>query len=271
MQELEMNDPTTQAVQAPPGWMTFEFPCNERIRSLLRIESLFKRVRHFSQETSPTEHKAALWSLFELFDLVGGRGDIKSELLQELERQRSRLNQFSGKAGVSQEALEDLLNQIQHVFDQVSAVNTRLGPHIVEHEWLQLVKGRFSIPGGVCEFDIPALHVWLHRTPEFRQETLQRWIGTLQPIAEGVGIVTKLLRESKAADSHVASRGYFELSMDGRQIQLIRVAVPKQPEVTAEISANKYVVSVRFRQLDASMHLKSMEQDIPFQMALCNF
>lgn len=266
-----MNDLISQAVEAPPGWMTFEFPCNERIRSLLRIESLFKRVRYFSAQTSAEGHKAALWTLFELFDLVGGRGDIKSELLQELERQRSRLNQFSGRPGVSQEALDDLLARIQQVFDQISAVNIRLGPHIAEHEWLQHLKGRFSIPGGVCEFDIPALHVWLHRGPEFRQATIERWVGSLQPIADGLSIVTQLLRESRPAQSHVATRGYFELSMDGRQIQLIRVAVPKQPEVAAEISANKYVVSVRFRQLEPTMHLKSMEQDIPFQMALCNF
>ncbi len=266
-----MNDPISQVVAAPPGWMTFEFPCNERIRSLLRIESLFKRVRHFCNEATAEDHKAALWALFELFDLISGRGDIKSELLQELERQRSRLNQFSGKAGVSQEALDDLLKHIQTVFDQISIVNTRLGPHIAEHEWLQLLKGRFSIPGGVSEFDIPALHVWLHRSAESRQVTINRWLSTLQPVAEGVAIVTKLLRESKSAESHVAARGYFELSMDGRQIQLIRVAVPKQPEVAAEISANKYVVSVRFRQLEPTMHLKSIEQDIPFQMALCNF
>jgi cell division protein ZapD len=59
--------------------------------------------------------------------------------------------------------------------------------------------------------------------------------------------------------------------MDGRQIQIIRVAVPRDPEVVAEISANKYVVSVRFRRPDASMHLKAVEQDIPFQLTLCNF
>ncbi len=266
-----MDDPISQAVAPPPGWMKFEFPCNERIRSLLRIESLFKRVKHFCGQTSAEDHKAALWALFELFDLVGGRGDIKSELLQELERQRSRLNQYSGKQGVSQELLEGWLARVQLVFEQISFVNTRFGPHIPEHEWLQLLKGRFSIPGGICEFDIPALHVWLHRTSKSRQAAISAWVNTLQPIADGVDIVTQLLRESAPAKSYVATRGYFELSMDGRQIQLIRVAVPKQPEVAAEISANKYVVSVRFRQLETTMHLKSMEQDIPFQMALCNF
>lgn len=151
-----MSDPITAAVAAPPGWMTFEFPCNERIRSLLRIESLFKRCRAFTSQTSAHEHQAALWSLFELFDLVGSRGDIKSELLQELERQRSRLNQFAGKPGVSNDALEDLLTQIQEIFNELSMVQTRLGQHILEYEWLQTLKGRFGIPGGICEFDVPS-------------------------------------------------------------------------------------------------------------------
>ena len=258
-------------VAAPPGWMTFEFPCNERIRSLMRIDSLFKRCLYFTTQAQPTDHQAALWSIFELFDLVGGRGDIKSELLQELERQRSRLNQYVGRPGVSNQALEELLEQIQKIFADISCVQTRLGQHIVEHEWLQLLKGRFGIPGGICEFDVPSLHVWLHRPVETRQAMLNNWLETLRPVYNGVEIVLRLLREGTQPDSYLASRGYFELSMDGRTIQIIRVAVPKQPEVVAEISANKYVVSVRFRQPEADMRLKTIEQDIPFQLSLCNF
>jgi cell division protein ZapD len=266
-----MVDPTATYVAAPPGWMTFEFPCNERIRSLLRIESLMKRCREFVNGTTVHSHQAALWSFFELCDLVSGRGDIKSELLQELDRQRQRLNQYSGKPGVSDERLEELIQNIQRIFAELSTVQTRLGPHIAEHEWLQLVKGRFGIPGGSCEFDVPSLHVWMHRPAEVRQEMLRKWYKTLQPVSDGVEIVLRLLREGTNPNSYLASKGYFELSMDGRLSQIIRVAVPRQPEVVAEISANKYVVSVRFRQPDASMHLKAIEQDIPFELTLCNF
>lgn len=259
------------AVFAPPGWMTFEFPGNERMRSLLRIESLYKRCREFISGKSTYSHQAAMWSLFELYDLVGGRGDIKSELLQELERQRSRLNQFVGKPGVSPEALEDLLTRIQKVFAQLSTVNTRIGPHIPEHEWLQVIKGRFGIPGGICEFDVPSLHVWLNRSATAREAMLHDWLNALQSVYDGIEIVLRVLREGTKPESYLATRGYFELTMDGRSSQLIRVSVPKQPEVVAEISANKYVVSVRFRQLECNMHLKVSEQDIPFQLTLCNF
>jgi hypothetical protein len=55
-----MSDPTLPAVAAPPGWMTFEFPCNERIRSLLRIESLFKRCKEFNEYPTAFGHQAAI-------------------------------------------------------------------------------------------------------------------------------------------------------------------------------------------------------------------
>jgi cell division protein ZapD len=262
--------PSLPHVAAPPGWMTFEFPCNERIRAFLRIESLMKRCREFIGGTSIAHHQAALWSLFEIYDLVSGRGDIKSELLQELDRQRQRLSHYAGKPGVADEILEDLMQRIQKIFAELSTVQTRIGPHLQEHEWLQLVRGRFSIPGGTCEFDVPSLHVWLHRPTDARQQMLNTWYQSIHPIFEGVDTVLRLLREGTRPDSYVASRGYFELAMDGRQSQIIRVAVPKQPEVVAEISANKYVVSVRFRQPECNMHLKGIEQDIPFQLTLCN-
>lgn len=266
-----MSDPTLAPTAAPPGWMTFEFPGNERIRSFMRIENIFQRCQRCTEETSIHSHLAALWSLFELYDLVSGRGDVKSELMQEIDRQRGRISSYAGRPGVSVDALETLMEKFQRAFEALSSTQTRLGPHIEEYEWLQQVKGRYGIPGGICEFDIPLLHVWLHRSVETRQQMLAKWISALAPIHDGVALVLKLLREGTQPQAYVATRGYFELSMDGRQSQIIRVSVPKQPEVVAEISANKYVIAVRFRQPDAHMHLKTIEQDIPFQLTQCNF
>jgi cell division protein ZapD len=266
-----MSDSIEARTEQPPELLVFEFPCNERIRSLLRIENLFRRCERFTEGLTPNEHTAALWAFFELTELVGSRGDIKSELLQELERQRARLNQFEGKPGVSSEALAALLHEIQQVFASIADVNTRMGSHVPEHEWLQAVKGRFSIPGGICEFDLPLLHLWLSRPVERRQAMLMGWLATLRPLFDGVSVVLRLLRQSTRFSAQVAKNGYFELPMDGRTIQMIRVSAPKTPEVVAEISANKYVVSVRFRQPNDCMQLKAIETEIPFQLTLCNF
>ena len=66
--------------------ITYEYPLNERIRTLLRLEDLFERSRHFIARTDPLDHHVALLTLFEILE-VASRADLKSDLLQELERQ----------------------------------------------------------------------------------------------------------------------------------------------------------------------------------------
>ncbi|MDE2003353.1 MAG: cell division protein ZapD, partial [Betaproteobacteria bacterium] len=68
----------------------YEHPLNERIRTLMRLEDLFARVSFFSARDSAQDHHAALLSLFEITD-VAARADLKTDLLQELERQRQLL------------------------------------------------------------------------------------------------------------------------------------------------------------------------------------
>ena len=58
--------------------------------SLLRLEELFRRLTHFSDADGADEHHVALQTLFDMAWL-GARGDLKSELIQDLERQRFAL------------------------------------------------------------------------------------------------------------------------------------------------------------------------------------
>ena len=68
----------------------YEYPFNERIRTLLRLEDLFDKADHFIQQTGKQEHHVALVTLFEILE-VAGRADLKMDLIQELERQRQTL------------------------------------------------------------------------------------------------------------------------------------------------------------------------------------
>ena len=65
----------------------YEYPFNERIRTLLRLEDLFERFTFFLTQEDPREHHAALTTLFEIAE-VAGRTDLKADLMKELERQR---------------------------------------------------------------------------------------------------------------------------------------------------------------------------------------
>jgi cell division protein ZapD len=66
------------------------------------------------------------------------------------------------------------------------------------------IKQRTGIPGGVCEFDLPAYHYWLQHQPAARQQDLQAWLAPLLPIHSGLSIILRLLRENGKASRHTA-------------------------------------------------------------------
>ena len=91
--------------------ISFEFPVTERVRLLLRLEDLFARLDHHLSAGAALDHHAALLTLFDLAEL-GGRVDIKGELLQELERQKQLLDTLRDNPAISETALESLLAEI---------------------------------------------------------------------------------------------------------------------------------------------------------------
>jgi cell division protein ZapD len=53
----------------------YEYPLNERIRTLLRLEDLFVRFDHFAGQEGQLEHHVALTTLFEILE-VASRADL---------------------------------------------------------------------------------------------------------------------------------------------------------------------------------------------------
>ncbi|HPI61464.1 cell division protein ZapD, partial [Zoogloea sp.] len=92
--------------------ITYEYPLNERIRTLLRLENLFEKVTHFVRAEGALEHHVALLTLFEILE-VAGRADLKVDLVQELERQRQILLSFRNNPQISEEALSGALYEIE--------------------------------------------------------------------------------------------------------------------------------------------------------------
>ena len=81
--------PNATAARLPV--IRYEHPLNERIRTLMRLEDLYQRAQYFAGETHAQDHHAALVALFEITD-VAARADLKTDILQELERQKQLLD-----------------------------------------------------------------------------------------------------------------------------------------------------------------------------------
>jgi len=92
--------------------ITYEYPFNERIRTLLRLEDLFQKAAGFMQRDGSQEHHVVLMTLFEILD-VAGRADLKMDLIQELERQRQSLLSYRNNPDISEDALSGALYEIE--------------------------------------------------------------------------------------------------------------------------------------------------------------
>ena len=104
--------------------ITYEYPFNERIRTLLRLEDLFQKVGRFMQRDGAHEHHVALLTLFEILD-VSGRADLKMDLIQELERQRQSLLAYRNNPEISEEALNLALQEIEQASAALLAMTDR--------------------------------------------------------------------------------------------------------------------------------------------------
>ncbi|MCZ6898481.1 MAG: cell division protein ZapD [Betaproteobacteria bacterium] len=246
----------------------YEHPLNERIRTLLRLEDLFDKVSFFANKDDAAEHHSALVTLFEILDVVS-RADMKSDLLQELERQKQALESLRKNPDVSEEALDQVLNNIQVASHGMLGMTGKVGEHLRENEWLMGIKQRVGIPGGACEFDLPSYHYWLHLDPSLRRENLNEWITPLLPIHDGFSIILRLLRNSGKILHHIAHRGMFQQMGQGCAAHMLCLKVSESLPCFPEISANKYALTIRFVTSGSGQKTKVYENDVEFELTFC--
>ena len=249
--------------------ITYEYPLVERIRTLLRLEDLFERARFFLEHGDPPEHHAALLTLFEILE-VAGRADLKSDLLQELDRQKQVMVSFRNNPEINQQVLIEVLRDIEHSHAGLYATVGKIGQHLRENEWLMGIKQRTGIPGGACEFDLPSYHHWLHRDASVRLADLTAWYAPLYPIRDGAALVLTLLRESGKPARLTASGGTFQQMLGGRPAQMVRVRLAVEADCVPEISANKYALNVRFVSVGAEPRPRTCDRDVDFELTFCS-
>ncbi len=249
---------------------SYEFPFNERIRTLLRIEDLFKKVLVNIEAGQQHNHHSALMSLLQLLDIIE-RADIKVDIVQELDRQRMTMHNLRGNPVISEKILNNTIKEIEACSATLRTDNAKIGQALRENEWLMSIKQRANIPGGVCQFDLPSYHYWINLGEERRKSDFETWLTRLLPIFEAIKTIMHILRGSGNSTKYTALNGFYQQMLGGaKPAQLLKIEVPDSCQCFPEVSANKYAINVRFNGLDFVQKPKQCEHDIDFKMTLCN-
>ena len=247
----------------------YEYPFNESIRTMLRLEHLFDRLGQMLPRDAAVDHHFALVTLFEILE-VAARADLKSDVLKELERHKAQFTAWRSNPQVSQAALDEVIGRIDRAFSALNQQAGKAGQSLAGNEWLTSVRSRISIPGGTCEFDLPAYYAWQQREPARRRADLVAWVATLAPLAEALQTLLQLVRESGVPHKVACQAGHFQQSLpQGRVYQLMRVRLNVPEGIVPEISGHRLMVSVRLMRQDAEGRLKPSQQDANFELTLC--
>ena len=257
--------------------LVYEYPLNERVRNLLRLEELFQKAQFFIESTDARQHHIALLTLFEIVD-VAGRADIKSDIITELDRQKQLLSNSAKKIPLSEEQANQRLQGIESARLALSNMIGRTGQHVREDEWLMSIRNRLSIPGGACEFDHPSYYFWRHQHILTRQTDLRAWLEPIVPLYAGIVLLLQIIRDSSPMSPLTAIRGQFNQALSGRNVQMIRICLDNNVAYIPEISASKHAIMIRFKAMNSGVikehHRKLFrmtDANVPFDVAYCAF
>lgn len=250
--------------------LIFEQPLNERIRTFLRLEHLFSQFNQHLDHDSDWDTQSAVKSILDLMSLIG-RGDIKRETIKELERQNTNLQAFVEIPDINHDRLTHLISEQKDCLQALHSMKGNIGHELLQNELLNAIRQRLSMPGGLCEFDLPVYSHWLNQSYEKRREILQNWYSPFVNLSKAISLILQVIRDSSDPTDEVAEGGFYQRNLDASQTCLmIRVILPNDTQAFPEVSAGKHRFSIRFLQAtDLAQRPEQNKTDCSFKLACC--
>lgn len=243
-----------------PETIIYEYPLTEKIRCYLRVEHLSDQLLSYKTAQSAELFKpffTVLFSLSEQFD----RGDLKKDLIKDLEYQKQSLLQWRLDENIDQVQLEKLLKNIECFNFSQAQLNK---PHaaIAQDPLLNQIKNKSALAGGGSPFDTPLLQYWHHLPTEQREQDIKRWLSPFEQTIAAIRLLLQLTRESSVFHACVATEGFYQNSCE--QLQLLRIKVLGHQDYYPTISGYRNRYALRFQSWN-----EQPIQDVDFFLSCC--
>jgi cell division protein ZapD len=250
--------------------IVYEQPLNERVRTFLRLEHLFDTEDHFLANASEWDSRTCLTLLFDIIDMLG-RSNVKTELIKELERHAVTLTNLKKNPGVDLERLEIILDDINFHLEILRDSSYQPGQMLRHDELITSIKQRSSIPGGSCNFDLPAYHHWLQNSIAKRNSDLDKWREDFLVIKKSIRLALHMIRNSANPVIEQALNGFFQKPIEGDiDCQMVRVVMPQGSTYFPEISGGKHRFTVRFLKQDSTADRPTQTKNsVEFELHCC--
>ncbi|MBO1518200.1 cell division protein ZapD [Oceanisphaera pacifica] len=228
--------------------LVYEYPLNEKCRNYLRLNDLLQQIKQCRSLTAQGQTTALFKALLDIIELLE-RCDIRTDLAKDLTVQKEKLAAWATVPGIDASALNQLEQQLADLSQQLPK-SPRFGQQLREDKLLSAVRSRFAIPGGLCAFDVPQLHYWLHQSKACQQQDIDAWLAQLQLLQQGLELQLTLWREVGQFQTLRAHNGFFQ--DDAANTHIIRLRLSADQAIYPVVSGNKYRYTIRFMPVDNS-------------------
>lgn len=247
----------------------YEQPLNERMRTYLRLEHLFRQAAYTLRGFSVWDSRATVNAIINILEIVS-RGELKAETLKELDRLYGALSRLQDMPGVDREQLGSILSQLSTTQGELHALQGQPGQRLRDNELLGSLRQRSTITAGDCSFDLPGYHFWLQQDPEIRIANLEEWYEDLNTIHKPISLILGILREASDATDISAEKGFYQQSLDSQSpVQMLRVTLDGNANCYPEISGGKHRFSIRFVRPDSRGHPVQADETVDFRLTCC--
>jgi cell division protein ZapD len=249
----------------------FEHPLSERLRGFLRLDFLYSQALYHNEDGSALGSRAAVSSLLDILAITA-RGDVRGEVLKELEHSIAHLQEFQDRPEIDTARLRSVTSNLLRLRSDLLATGTGWLQSLRDSEFLAAIKHRTAIPGGTCEFDLPNYSYWLNHSNTERMNTFAQWMSMLRPMCDSVAELLWLMRQNGHERQELAKNGIFNVSFErDTPIQLLRIVLPEGSTLYPEISGSHYRCNFRFMEWQSiEQRPRQTEQDVSFALISCS-
>lgn len=247
----------------------YELPLNEKMRTFIRLEFLFKEIEHYLQGSTTWDVRSAVNTFIATLSVLC-RPELKTDLMKEMDRINASLAKYGSHSGVNEGALSSIRNELSEKSRKLRNMEGQLGQSLKQNELVMALRQRESIPGGALAMDMPSYAHWLGRSFELCAQDIRTWLADFTMVKESVDLVLGLIRDSAVASEAVAKAGFYQHSLDSEVLnQIVRVVLPQGVNYFPEISGGRHRFTVRFLKPCNFDRPVQAEDDIPFKLICC--
>ena len=261
-------DITEIATEADKPTTIYEVPLNSRIRHFLRYEYLINEIE--ARLASQDNHVVVdiLRLLHNLIE-INTNNDMRGEVMRHLNWQYQKLRELENQPQVDQAYLKEKSEAKKRTLAEIENISIPITMYH-NHHLLSTTKSRFSVTGGLANFNLPIFTTWTTLPRDRLQADLNEWYEPFKELYRGVQDALSMTRESREFATYQCETGYYAEDFPvPKNYQMIRLSVDRDIFPKTSVSPSRLIVYF-FKTTDFQQSPQQVKDLIHFRMAFCN-